>query len=325
MPLEGLLGRKLGMTQVFDKQGQIHGVTVIEAGPIVVSQLKTAAKDGYGAVQVAYGSRKRVNKPARGHLKKLGDFRLLREFRLLGEGEYSVGDKVGVELFDEGDLVDVTGVSRGRGFAGGVKRWNFSGGPKTHGQSDRHRAPGSIGSGTTPGRVYNGTGKEVDSIDVDDLVFGIESNGPVVHQALVASLANRRAGTAMTKTRGEVRGSTRKIRKQKGTGASRQGSIRAPQHRHGGIVHGPRSRSYAKDLPKRMRRLAIRSVLSSKAADGSLRVVQELSIASPSTKEVARIVSALGFERSVLVVTGEPDLNVKASARNLEKVSLLPE
>src|SRR5438132_5356244 len=156
MPLEGLLGRKLGMTQVFDKQGQIHGVTVIEAGPIVVSQLKTAAKDGYEAVQVAYGTRKRVNKPARGHLKKLGDFRLLREFRVLGDGEYSVGDKVGVELFDEGDLVDVTGVSRGRGFAGGVKRWNFSGGPKTHGQSDRHRAPGSIGSGTTPGRVRKG-------------------------------------------------------------------------------------------------------------------------------------------------------------------------
>ena len=156
MPLEGLLGRKLGMTQVFDKQGQIHGVTVIEAGPVVVSQLKNAAKDGYEAVQVAYGTRKRVNKPARGHLKKLGDFRLLREFRVLGEGEYSVGDKLGVELFDEGDLVDVTGVSRGRGFAGGVKRWNFSGGPKTHGQSDRHRAPGSIGSGTTPGRVYKG-------------------------------------------------------------------------------------------------------------------------------------------------------------------------
>src|SRR5438477_6452162 len=156
MPLEGLLGRKLGMTQVFDKQGQIHGVTVIEAGPIVVSQLKTAAKDGYEAVQVAYGTRKRVNKPARGHLKKLGDFRLLREFRVLGDGEYSVGDKVGVELFDEGDIVDVTGVSRGRGFAGGVKRWNFSGGPKTHGQSDRHRAPGSIGSGTTPGRVLKG-------------------------------------------------------------------------------------------------------------------------------------------------------------------------
>lgn len=156
MPLEGLLGRKLGMTQVFDASGQIHAVTVIEAGPVVVTQVKTPAKDGYAAVQVAYGDKKKSNKPMRGHLKKLGDFRTLREFRGTEEGEYSVGDKVGIELFGEGDLVDVTGVSRGRGFAGGVRRHNFAGGPKTHGQSDRHRAPGSIGAGTTPGRVYKG-------------------------------------------------------------------------------------------------------------------------------------------------------------------------
>jgi len=156
MPLEGLLGRKLGMTQIFDENGQIHAVTVVEAGPVIVTQVKTAAKDGYGAVQVGYGERKKSTKPMRGHLKKLGDFRLLREFRVQGDGEYSLGDKVGMELFSEGDLVDVTGVSRGRGFAGGVRRHNFHGGPKTHGQSDRHRAPGSIGSGTTPGRVYKG-------------------------------------------------------------------------------------------------------------------------------------------------------------------------
>ena len=156
MPLEGLLGRKLGMTQVFDDNGEIHAVTVIEAGPVIVTQVKTAARDGYAAVQVGYGERKRSSKPQRGHTKKLGDFRMLREFRVEGDGEYSVGDRVGVELFSEGDLLDVTGVSRGRGFAGGVRRHNFSGGPKTHGQSDRHRAPGSIGSGTTPGRVYKG-------------------------------------------------------------------------------------------------------------------------------------------------------------------------
>ena len=156
MPLEGLMGRKLGMTQVFDDNGEIHAVTVIEAGPVIVTQVKTAARDGYAAVQVGYGERKRSSKPQRGHTKKLGDFRMLREFRVEGDGEYSVGDRVGVELFSEGDLLDVTGVSRGRGFAGGVRRHNFSGGPKTHGQSDRHRAPGSIGSGTTPGRVYKG-------------------------------------------------------------------------------------------------------------------------------------------------------------------------
>ncbi|MBF6600079.1 MAG: 50S ribosomal protein L4 [Dehalococcoidia bacterium] len=172
--------------------------------------------------------------------------------------------------------------------------------------------------------VHDIAGKEVESIEVDDAVFGIAPNAPVVHQALVATLANRRVGTATTKTRGEVAGSTRKIRKQKGTGASRQGGIRAPQHRHGGIVHGPRPRSYAKDLPKRMRRLAIRSVLSAKAADGSLRVVQSLPNTTPSTKAMAGVLRALGFERSVLVVTGQPDGVVKASAGNLQKVSLLP-
>lgn len=156
MPIEGLLGRKLGMTQVFDKEGVIHGVTVVEAGPVVVTQVKKDDRDGYVAVQVGYGHKKRINKPMRGHLKKLGDFRLLREFKMVGDGEYSVGDKIGVELFDEGDVIDVTGVSRGRGFAGGVRRWHFHGGPKTHGQSDRHRAPGSIGAGTTPGRVLKG-------------------------------------------------------------------------------------------------------------------------------------------------------------------------
>jgi large subunit ribosomal protein L3 len=157
MPIEGLLGRKLGMTQVFDANGQIHAVTVVEAGPMVVTQVKTASKDGYDAVQVGYGEKRKVNKPMRGHLKAAGtNARLLREFRSPGAAEYSVGDKIGLELFSEGDLVHVTGTSRGRGFAGGVRRHNFHGGPKTHGQSDRHRAPGSIGSGTTPGRVLKG-------------------------------------------------------------------------------------------------------------------------------------------------------------------------
>jgi large subunit ribosomal protein L3 len=157
MPIEGLLGRKLGMTQVFDSNGQIHAVTVVEAGPMVVTQVKTAAKDGYDAVQVGYGEKKKLTKPARGHLKASGtNAALLREFKEAGAGEYSVGDEIGIELFSEGDLVHVTGTSRGRGFAGGVRRHNFHGGPKTHGQSDRHRAPGSIGSGTTPGRVLKG-------------------------------------------------------------------------------------------------------------------------------------------------------------------------
>lgn len=172
--------------------------------------------------------------------------------------------------------------------------------------------------------VHDSAGKEVDSIEVDDAVFGIEPNGPVVHQAFVTAMANRRMGNATTKTRGEVSFSTKKIRSQKGTGASRQGSIGAPQHRHGGIAFGPRPRSYAKDLPKKMRRLAIRSLLSAKAADGSLRVVKDLGVNKPSTKAMAGVLKALGFERTVLVVTGETDANVKASTGNLENVNLVP-
>jgi large subunit ribosomal protein L3 len=156
MPLEGLLGRKLGMTQIFDDSGTLHAVTVIEVTTQTVTQVKTAAKDGYDAMQLGFGEKRGANKPMRGHTQKLGDFRVLREFKMRGDGEHALGDKIGIDLFNEGDLVDVRGSSKGRGFAGGVKRWGFHGGPKTHGQSDRHRAPGSIGSGTTPGRVYKG-------------------------------------------------------------------------------------------------------------------------------------------------------------------------
>jgi large subunit ribosomal protein L4 len=172
--------------------------------------------------------------------------------------------------------------------------------------------------------VHDVSGKEVDSIDVDDAVFGIQPNEAVVHQALVASLANKRMGNASTKTRGEVRGSTAKIRRQKGTGASRQGSKRAPHHRHGGIVFGPEPRSYDKALPKRMKRLAVRSVLSSKAADGSLRVVNDLGIDRPSAKQMAGVLEALGFERSVLVVIGQANEGVKLSVRNIDRVKTLP-
>lgn len=155
MAIAGLLGKKLGMTQVFRPDGTVEPVTVIQAGPCVVTQVRTAVKDGYEAVQVGFGEKKRLTKPEQGHLKGLGSFRYLREFR--GQaGEIEVGQRIGAEIFEEGSRVDVTGDSKGRGFAGVVKRHGFHGGPKTHGQSDRHRAPGSIGSGTTPGRVFKG-------------------------------------------------------------------------------------------------------------------------------------------------------------------------
>ena len=171
--------------------------------------------------------------------------------------------------------------------------------------------------------VINTEGKEVDSIEADDAVFGIEPNRFVIHQALLAQLANKRTGTAKTKTRGEVAGSTAKIRRQKGTGRARLGAARAPTMRHGGIAFGPRPRSFDQRLPKRMRRLAIRSVLSAKVAEGSLRVLDALAFERPRTKEMVSLLQTLGLDRSTLVVTETSDRGVLVSARNLEKIDVL--
>ena len=154
--MEGIIGRKLGMIQLFNDNGNAIAVTDIEVGPCVVTQVKTVAKEGYNAVQLGFGQAKRLGSPERGHLKGLGEFRYLREFRVSDIGSIKSGDTLDASLFKAGDVVDVTGESKGKGFAGVVKRHHFAGGPKTHGQSDRHRAPGSIGATTTPGRVFKG-------------------------------------------------------------------------------------------------------------------------------------------------------------------------
>ena len=172
--------------------------------------------------------------------------------------------------------------------------------------------------------VRNAEGQEVGSIEVEDYVFGIRPNKAVLHQAYVAQRANQRRGTHSTKTRGEVKGSTRKTRPQKYTGRARQGSIRAPHRRGGGIVFGPKPRDYSQRLPKKMRRLAIRSALSAKAADGELIILDRLELERPSTKEMARILQNLGVDRSALVVTGEPDRTVFLSVRTLERKKCLP-
>ena len=172
--------------------------------------------------------------------------------------------------------------------------------------------------------VYDTTGKEVGSMDADDLVFGLTPHRAAMRQALLAQLANRRAGSAKTKTRGEVRGSTRKIRRQKGLGAARQGAIRAPHHRHGGISFGPKPRSYKQALPKRVRRLAIRSALSSKAQEGELKVVRGLELDAPKTRAVKDMLGGLDLTRSALLVTATSDRNVLLSARNLPGTRALP-
>ncbi len=172
-------------------------------------------------------------------------------------------------------------------------------------------------------QVIDFAGKQTQEIEVDDAVFGIEPNEAVVHQTLLAQLAARRAGTHNTKTRGQVRGSTRKIRRQKGLGMARQGSIRGPQHRGGGVVFGPSSRDYSQRLPKRMRRLAIRSVLSARAADGRLKVVEGHSLETPSTKAVVGLLEAAEAGKSALLVAGGPDRVLLKSARNIEGASMV--
>jgi len=172
--------------------------------------------------------------------------------------------------------------------------------------------------------VHNAQGKRVRQITVDDSVFGITPNMAVLHQAFVAQRANQRRGTASTKTRAEVQGSTRKIRMQKYTGRARQGSSRSPVRVGGGVAFGPRPRSYAQKLPRKMKRLAIRSVLSGKVVDGQLHVVDKLSFAQPRTKEMIRVLRNVGIQRSALIVTGEPDRSVLVSARNLQKTKVLP-
>lgn len=151
----GLMGKKLGMTQVFDESGRVVPVSVLKVGPCVVTQVKTKDKDGYAAVQLGFDESKRLNSPQRGQRRAAGSSsRYLREFKADNAGEFQVGQVLDCTVFNVGDKIDVTGVSKGKGFQGTVKRHGFAGGPKTHGQSDRHRAPGSIGSSTTPGRVF---------------------------------------------------------------------------------------------------------------------------------------------------------------------------
>jgi large subunit ribosomal protein L3 len=150
------------MTQLFDEKGAVVPVTVIEAGPCFVTQVKTAEIDGYNAVQLGFGEvvERKLTKGERGHLKKssVPTLRNLREFRSEGVPQVSPGDVIKADIFQDGDFVDVVGVSKGKGFAGAVKRHGFAGGPRTHGQSDRERATGSRGSGTTPGHTYLGSG-----------------------------------------------------------------------------------------------------------------------------------------------------------------------
>ena len=172
--------------------------------------------------------------------------------------------------------------------------------------------------------VYNLAGEVATHIEISDEVFGMPFNEAVVHQAMVRQRANARQGTADTKTRSEVSGSKRKLFRQKHTGLARAGSRRSPLRRGGGITFGPHPRSYQQAMPKKMRQLALRCVLSVKARDEELKVLEKLELETPKTKEMVRILTALGVDSSVLIITDEPEDNIVKSSRNLVGIKTLP-
>ena len=172
--------------------------------------------------------------------------------------------------------------------------------------------------------VRNTSGEIIDHIEISDEIFALPFNEAVVHQAMVRQLANAHLGTADTKTRGEVSGSTRKPYAQKHTGRARRGSIKSPLLVGGGVVFGPHPRSYRQRMPKKMRRLALKCLLSAKARDGKLVVVNQLGLEKPGTKDMLGVLKALGADSSILIVTLEPEVNIIKSARNLQKVKTLP-
>jgi large subunit ribosomal protein L4 len=173
-------------------------------------------------------------------------------------------------------------------------------------------------------QVYNFKGKATGQIEIRDDVFAVPFNGVVVHQALIRQLANRRLGTADTKKRGEVSGSGRKLFAQKHTGRARRGDVRSPLLRGGGVTFGPHPRSYRQDMPKKMRRLALRCILSGKASGGELKVVEKLELDGPKTKAILDMLVALRVGDSVIIATAEAEANLVKSARNLPGVKTMP-
>ena len=158
MTIKGIIGKKLGMSTIYDADGKVQPVTVIQAGPCIVTQVKTLDNDGYNAVQIGFSEVKKINSPQSGHQERSGGkFSTLQEFEVENLDEIEVGQSITSNIFVDQKSVKVTATTKGKGFSGGVKRYGFKGGPKTHGQSDRHRAVGSIGAGSSPGRVWPGT------------------------------------------------------------------------------------------------------------------------------------------------------------------------
>ena len=362
--MSGLIGKKIGMTSVYSAEGKNIPCTVIEAGPCVVTQIRTVEKDSYEAVQIAYDdkSEKHTTGSLLGHFKKAGTTpkRKMAEFKDMPE--VNLGDTLTVDMFSEEDWVDVTGISKGKGFQGVVKRHGFGGvGGQTHGQHNRQRKPGSLGASSYPSRVFPGKrlpgrmggeqvkvlnlkvlkiipennlilvkgsipgGKETGrKVVLSDAVFGVEANDHAIYLDVKQYLADQRQGTHKSKQRNEVAGSTRKLKRQKGTGGARCGSIKSPLFVGGGRVFGPVPRDYSFKLNKKLKQLARRSALTYKAQAGAICVVEPISMDAPKTKSIVAMAEALKVaDKKVLLVLPDSNVNLQLSCRNLPYVKAI--
>ena len=381
--MPGLLGKKIGMTSVFSADGKNVPCTVIEAGPCVVTQIKSVEKDGYAAVQLGFQEAKEKNTtaPLMGHFKKAGTTpkRHLAEFTGF-EQELNLGDTVTVDMFEGTVYVDVIGTSKGKGFQGVVKRHGFGGvGQTTHGQHNRARKPGSIGACSYPAKVFKGlrmggqmgnervTAQNLQVLKVipehnlllikgsvpgykgsiviiemevsvlnikgedtgrkvllNDSIFNIEPNDHVIYLDVKQYLANQRQGTAKSKERSEVSGSTRKLGRQKGGGGARRGDINSPVLVGGGRVFGPKPRDYGFKLNKKVKVLARKSALSYKAKENAIVVVEDFTMEAPKTKQFVEIINNLKVDgKKALFVLPGANKNVYLSARNIERVNVM--
>ena len=342
------------MTSVFSAEGKNVPCTVIEAGPCVVTQVKTVEKDGYAAVQLGFQEKKEkhTTKPLMGHFKKAGvtPKKHLAEFKEF-ETELNLGDTVTVELFNDAAFVDVIGTSKGKGFQGVVKRHGFGGvGQTTHGQHNRARKPGSIGACSYPAKVFKGmrmggqmggnrvtVQKEIMEVNVynikgedtgrkvtlNESIFGIEPNDHAIYLDVKQFMANQRQGTHKSKERSEISGSTRKIGRQKGGGGARRGDMNSPVLVGGGRVFGPKPRDYFFKLNKKVKALARKSALSYKAQNNAIIVIEDFTFDAPKTKEFVDITKNLKVsDQKLLMVFPDANKNVYLSARNLKRANV---
>ncbi len=344
----GLVGRKIGMTRIFSDDGAAVPVTVLDVANNRVTQIKTEETDGYSAVQVTYGKRRanRVTKPQAGHLAKAGveAGTMLKEFQVPAEqlASLKLGETISVETFAVGQLVDVSGTTKGRGFSGVIQRHHFSSNRASHGNSRSHNSPGSIGMAQDPGRVFPGkrmAGQygnvkrtvqtlKVVRVDVERGLLLVKGAVPgaeaLIHQLVTAYQANARSGNRAQKGRADINKSHKKPWAQKGTGRARAGQANSPLWRGGGkIFPSSPDENFSQKVNRKMFRAGIASILSQLVREDRLSVVDQIALDAPKTKLLAQKIKALGLSGTILLVVDALHDNVHLSSRNLQGVLVL--